>query len=150
MGDFAMTTTMLALSALIGAPGLGLSGAGPPLPAQWPLPANVQRACPRPADPDRAACLALVRTDVVGRSRPDNGYTPRDLQDAYALPSATNGSGQTIGIVDAFDDPNAEHDLAFYRRTFGLPPCTSANGCFRKRNQRGEPRRFPLADPSWS
>jgi subtilase family serine protease len=45
--------------------------------------------------------------------------------------------GQKIAIVDAFDDPNAESDLAVYRSQFGLPPCTTANGCFRKVNQDG-------------
>jgi subtilase family serine protease len=59
------------------------------------------------------------------------GFHPADLQAAYALPSATGGNGQTIGVVIVNDDPNAEADLAVYRSTFGLPACTSANGCFR-------------------
>ncbi len=45
---------------------------------------------------------------------------PLDLQSAYSLPSATNGTGQVVAIVDAFDDPNAEADMATYRSTFGL------------------------------
>lgn len=44
----------------------------------------------------------------------------------------TAGGGETIAIVDAYDDPTAESDLATYRSTFGLPPCTSANRCFQK------------------
>ncbi len=60
------------------------------------------------------------------------GLHPTDLQSAYALPSSTAGSGQTVGIVVAYDDPDLESDLAVYRSTFGLPPCTSANGCFKK------------------
>jgi predicted secreted Zn-dependent protease len=43
----------------------------------------------------------------------------------------------TVAIVDAYDLPTAEKDLAAYRSNFGLPPCTTANGCFRKVNQRG-------------
>src|SRR5262249_47886328 len=39
--------------------------------------------------------------------------------------------------VDAFDDPNAESDLGVYSSTFGLPPCTTVNGCFKKVNQNG-------------
>jgi subtilase family serine protease len=41
-----------------------------------------------------------------------------------------------------------EADLAAYRAAFGLPPCTTANGCFRKVNQDGgtEP---PEGDPGW-
>ncbi len=60
------------------------------------------------------------------------GLHPADLQSAYALPSATAGSGQTIGIVVAYDDPNLESDLGVYRAKFGLPACTSRNGCFTK------------------
>ncbi|HEY0393228.1 MAG TPA: S8 family serine peptidase [Candidatus Elarobacter sp.] len=60
------------------------------------------------------------------------GLHPADLQSAYALPSATAGHGQTVGIVVAFDDPNLESDLGVYRKTFGLAPCTTANGCFKK------------------
>jgi subtilase family serine protease len=59
------------------------------------------------------------------------GLHPADLQSAYALPSASAGNGQTIGVVIADSDPNAEADLAVYRSTFGLGACTSANGCFR-------------------
>ena len=59
------------------------------------------------------------------------GLHPLDLQSAYALPSAGAGQGQTIGVVIAAADPNAESDLAVYRSTFGLPACASATGCFR-------------------
>ena len=40
-------------------------------------------------------------------------------------------------IVDAQDDPNAEADLGVYRAQYGLPACTTANGCFKKVNQNG-------------
>ena len=51
---------------------------------------------------------------------------------------------QTVALVDAHDDPNAETDLAVYRAQFGLPACTTANGCFKKVNQSGsEP--YPAA-----
>ena len=42
-----------------------------------------------------------------------------------------------MAIVDAFDDPNAESDLAVYRSQYGLSACTTANGCFKKVNQTG-------------
>jgi subtilase family serine protease len=60
------------------------------------------------------------------------GLHPADLQSAYALPSGTAGAGQVIGIAVAYDNPNLEADLAVYRATFGLPRCTTANGCFKK------------------
>ena len=89
-----------------------------------------------------AQCLALISTDA-GNKGVFPGYTPSDLQSAYALPSATQGVGQTVAIVDAYDDPKAEKDLAKYRAFYGLPPCGSQNSCFRKVNQKGGRRNFP-------
>jgi subtilase family serine protease len=79
------------------------------------------------------------------------GYSPADLQSAYGLTSASasNGTGQTIAIVDAYDDPKAESDLGIYRSTFKLPPCTTANGCFRKLNQTGAASPLPGKDAGW-
>jgi len=62
-----------------------------------------------------------------------NGFTPAQIRHAYGFDQITNqGAGQIIGIIDAYDDPNAESDLAVFDQQFGLPPCTTANGCFRK------------------
>jgi subtilase family serine protease len=102
-----------------------------------------------------ARCNAWVRTDVhapIGSS-PNNifGYKPADLQSAYNLPSSTKGAGQTVAVVDAFDDPNAESDLAVYRSQWGLPACTTSNGCFQKVNQFGQTSPLPQADTTgWS
>ena len=103
------------------------------------------------AAPGTAACHALVRTDPAARpaAAAPAGYGPADLQSAYKLPSATAGAGRTVAIVDAFDDPTAEADLAVYRSTFGLPACTTANGCFRKIDQRGGTR-YPRKDAGWA
>jgi subtilase family serine protease len=78
---------------------------------------------------------------------PAGGYGPSDLQSAYALPAG--GAGQTVAIVDAFDDPKAESDLANYRSTYGLPACTTANGCFKKVNQSGVQGSYPSNDQGW-
>jgi hypothetical protein len=77
------------------------------------------------------------------------GYYPCDLQNAYKLPVA-NGSGKTIAIVDAFNDPNAEADMAVYRTQFGLPACTTANLCFKKVNQQGLAAPLPANDAGWA
>ena len=62
-----------------------------------------------------------------------NGYSPAQIRHAYGFDQITNqGAGQIIGIIDAYDDPNAESDLAVFDQQFGLPPCTTANGCFHK------------------
>ncbi|MFD5480716.1 S53 family peptidase [Streptomyces hawaiiensis] len=81
-----------------------------------------------------------------------SGYGPSDLRSAYGLTSAAanNGSGRTIAIVDAYDDPNAESDLAAYRSHYGLPACTTANGCFKKVSQTGSTTALPTADSGWA
>jgi hypothetical protein len=77
------------------------------------------------------------------------GYDPADLRSAYDLPSEFAGSGQTVAIVDAYDDPDAESDLAVYRSRYGLPACTTANGCFKKVNQTGGTK-YPAAEAGWA
>jgi subtilase family serine protease len=57
------------------------------------------------------------------------------------------GYGRTVGIVDAYDDPNVESDLATYRSNYGLPACTTANGCFHKVAQDGSTN-YPAQEPS--
>jgi hypothetical protein len=77
------------------------------------------------------------------------GYAPSDLQSAYDLPSSTDGTGRTVAVVDAYDDPTAEADLAVYRSNFGLSACTTANGCFRKVNQSGGTS-YPSPNADWA
>jgi subtilase family serine protease len=93
-------------------------------------------------------CHATMRTDVKNNASPQ-GFTPSQLVEAYNLPSS-GGAGTTVAIVDANDDPNAESDLAVYRAQFGLPPCTTANGCFKKVNQNGVQGSYPTADAGWA
>jgi subtilase family serine protease len=97
-----------------------------------------------------ARCFSLVKGNALPFASGPSGYGPADLQSAYALPSASAGSGQTVAIVDAFDDPTAESDLAQYRSFYGLPPCTTANGCFRKVNQTGGTLPMPPPSPDWA
>jgi Putative Ig domain len=117
-------------------------------------PGQVRHACAAPSRPGRMACLALVRTGTPQEAQaalaPDQaptgvGYGPADLQSAYNLPSATGGVGQTVAVVDAYDDPNAASDLAVYRAAWGLPPCTVASGCFQQVNQEGQASPLPAA-----
>jgi subtilase family serine protease len=109
--------------------------------------------------------MALVRTDAIAAAATARmaagaragvnanvtpaGYGPADLQSAYNLPSGTAGTGQTVAIVDAYDDPTAENDLGVYRSQFGLSPCTTATGCFRKVNQNGGTTP-PRKDGGWA
>ncbi len=102
--------------------------------------------CPAPPT-GYARCHAILVTGFASSS--PSGYNPADLQSAYKLPSSTAGSGQTVAIVDAYDDPNAESDLGVYRSQFGLPPCTTANGCFKKVDQNGGTN-YPRANGGWA
>jgi hypothetical protein len=77
------------------------------------------------------------------------GYGPAQLRGAYNLPSAAPRV-QTIAIVTAYDSPNIEKDLRFYSKTFALPDCGSANGCFRKVNGAGAKAPLPSANPLWA
>ncbi len=102
---------------------------------------------------DTAFWSLLERTHELGSphgvTNTPHGLIPSDLQNAYGLPSTTAGKGQTVAIVDAYDNPRAETDMKIYRSTFGLPVCTTANGCFRKVDQRGG-KRYPRADQGWA
>jgi hypothetical protein len=96
------------------------------------------------------SCKARIRTDVHHAIKPfatPAGLGPADLASAYKLSSAKTSTA-TIAIVDAFDYPNAESDLATYRSQFGLPPCTKANGCLKIVNQNGQTSPLPGKAPA--
>jgi subtilase family serine protease len=100
----------------------------------------------------RVRCFA-IRVDRVHKGRVQHssspiGYAPKDVQAAYSLPSSSQGSHETVAVVDGYDDPNAAHDLSVYRSQFGLPSCTTSNGCFRKVDQTGG-HAYPEADGGW-
>ncbi|GAB2695040.1 hypothetical protein [Kitasatospora kifunensis] len=113
---------------------------------------SVTRSCAAPSHPGELACLALKRTDIhelaLSPQAAPSGYGPSDLDSAYKL-SNSGGSGETVGIVDAMDDPNAESDLAAYRSQYGLPACTTANGCFKKIDENGGTN-YPTSDTGWA
>jgi len=132
----------MTLLALTGAAGLGSSAAasGAKVTAK-----NVCAA----ATATRRTCFAK-RVSTSGSLRAfatPAGNGPPQIQSAYKL-SSSLGAGRTVAIVDAFDLPTAESDLATYRSQFGLPACTTANGCFRKINQNGGTTP-PAADTGW-
>jgi hypothetical protein len=131
--------------ALVNAPhGLKLPAASTP-PAS---PAGTTAVCPT-ARLGFARCFAL-RTAATSKAAPV-GLARNDLVSAYKLPKA-GGAGRTVAIVDANDDPTAEADLAVYRKQYGLPACTTGNGCFTKLNQNGKASPLPAFNPDddWS
>lgn len=155
-------------------PALAAAGAAALLASAWtgtaaaaPSPtgqtARSEHVCAKP-NPGFASCHAIIRTDITGNGNrsngkpggggggtpvpPTSGYTPSDIQSAYNLGSS-NGAGRTVAIVDAYDDPNAETDLSYYRTALKLTACTTANGCFRKVDQNGGTT-YPRANGGWA
>lgn len=101
----------------------------------------------------QARCTLEINIDAGTLANPATpaslipGLHPADLQAAYALP--VQATGGTVAVVDAYDDPTAEADLATYRSAFGLAPCASAGGCFRKVDQRGGAT-YPAVNAGWA
>jgi subtilase family serine protease len=114
-------------------------------------------SCATPSRAGYASCFALKRTNVsqpaglsahaVNPYATPSGWGPSDLRSAYKL-AANGGAGQTVAVVDAYDDPNAASDLATYRAQFGLG--TLASGQFKKVSQTGSTTSLPAADAGWA
>ncbi|MGW4489998.1 hypothetical protein ACWEOE_40035, partial [Amycolatopsis sp. NPDC004368] len=91
--------------------------------------------------PHTVTCNSLFKADknlhpLTSADGPLEGSLgPADIQAAYDLPGG--GEGKTVAIIDALGDSHAEADLAVYRAQYGLPACTTDNGCFRKVDQNG-------------
>ena len=83
-----------------------------------------------------------------GGGPPSGAYTPAQIQEAYGFNNITfggvagNGSGETIAIVDAYNDPNIQADLNTFDTQFGLPATTVAVS-----NETGGTS-YPASDPT--
>jgi subtilase family serine protease len=125
-----------------------------------------KHVCSAPAA-GHAACDAILATPSTASGTPTATnvspavkplvtpappYGPANLLSAYNLPGPTAagspGTGETVAIVDAYNDPDAANDLATYRTNYGLSPCTVANGCFKQVGQTGGA--VPSNNASWS
>ena len=114
-------------------------------------------ACPHGNPNGTARCHAHIVTDATGNPHngklspnaagAPSGYGPSDLRSAY---NVTGNGTTTIAIVDAYGYTKAESDLATYRAQFGLPACTTANGCFKKVNQNGVQGSYPAMNTGWA
>ena len=69
----------------------------------------------------------------------DGGYTPAEIENAYGINQISfdgitgNGAGETIAIVDAYNDPTIKSDLAAFDKVFDIPAPPS----FKVVNQNG-------------
>ena len=109
---------------------------------QWQASGIATAFCPRV--PLGYARCDLLRINNRSDGSSIQGWTPANLQAAYHLPSSKRGLGEIVAIVDAFDNPNAASDLAFYRSQFGL-----GNANFTKYNQEGQQGNYPKASRNW-
>ena len=116
------------------------------------VPSSLSAAALHTSAVRQAGEAAVGASPAVGIKHPYAGYlTPQSLHAAYALPSETVSSSlQAIAVVDAYNDPTAEADLRVYDETFGLPACTTANGCFTKINQEGNTSPLPETEGEWA
>lgn len=81
-----------------------------------------------PADDIAVPAAASSSTLQVSTQGGVLGYTPLQIRDAYGFNTATfsnstinaDGAGQTIAIVEAFDDPAIARDLHAFDKQFGL------------------------------
>jgi hypothetical protein len=138
----------------VGLAALAASAVGAPAAAATGPPAWVpsRPVCPGPIPAGAAACLSRVVTNRGGTplaTSGPTGYGPAQFHGAYELPNSASAP-QKIAIVDAYDAPTIEADLQVYSETFGLPECTTANGCFRKVNQKGEEGSYPKEEAGWA
>jgi subtilase family serine protease len=108
----------------------------------------ITNVCSSPT-PRVAGCSADVVTNSAGTPNASSSPLPGSVgpsafHSAYSLPTAAPNA-QTIGIVDAYDDPNIAADLASYDSYYGLPAPPS----FQKVNETGGTT-YPRANASWS
>jgi hypothetical protein len=146
---------LAALAAALSLPFASLAAA-PPLPAQADTGTGTPTA--------RAACTTAARWHCraesisLGASGTGEAWTPRttpsvysahDLEAIYGTAGrAPAGGTPTIAVVDAYNDPTAAADLATYRATMGLRPCTVASGCLRIVNWQLDASPLPADSPT--
>jgi subtilase family serine protease len=129
----------------------GIAGAEP---ADQGIANHAAHVCATPAV-GHVACGSLVVVDPAGKPKQTSeptGYTPAQLRGAYGLDAAASskGSGMTVAIVDAYDDPNALADVNVYRGQWGIAPFGSDEGpTFTKVGQDGNSS-LPAPNASWA
>jgi hypothetical protein len=77
---------------------------------------------------------------VIGPG-PAGGFTPDDIAAAYQYNPTVARSGQTVGIVDWFNDPHVKSDLGAFEAEYSLPSETASS--FRVVNQNGAKSPLP-------
>jgi subtilase family serine protease len=101
------------------------------------------------AVPDHVAPFGVTPMATAGST----GLTPAQVRTAYGFDKisfnsgtvAADGTGTTIAIVDAYNDPNIANDLHQFDAAFGLPDPT-----FTKVSQTGSTTALPANNAGWA
>jgi subtilase family serine protease len=103
-----------------------------------------------PAD-YRPAITPYIPPPTTGSNVPQGVLSPQQISGAYGLGGITftggitgDGTGQTIAIVAAYDDPNAATDLTAFDQQYNLPDPP----IFQKLNDQGLTGPLPGTDPA--
>src|SRR5262249_18340219 len=109
---------------------------------------NRSRVCPGWG---KATWRTRLRVEELESRTVLSVLTPAQIRHAYGIDQisfstngqtvAGDGAGQTIAIVDAYDDPSIQSDLAHFDSVFGLPIPVFA---------KATPQGQPAIDPGWS
>lgn len=160
---------LLAAATVVGAAASFLAGVVPAeaasaSPVSLPAYVKAVHTCAASA-PSRASCYAMklvpsTKGAVGARpaahrdgavpaalTGPAGGYTPAALAKAYGVTPST-ATTLTVGIIDAYNDPNVRADLSKFDAKYGLPAETSTS--LRVVNQRGATSPLPTADAGWA
>ncbi len=100
---------------------------------------------------------AIANSLSLSASEGTVAYTPAQIRDAYGINAlAQDGTGQTIAIVDAYDDPSIDQAVDAFDSQFSLtdsgPSLYAQNGpaasFLTVLNQFGQPDSLPSTDPA--
>ena len=150
-GPSTTTTPSAAAPAALGA----VSPSAAPLPTRAGT-SGMQPGCPAPKSLLQEQCQSSIvphakRAAGVSSASALGVIMASQLQSAYGIASAaaSNGSGETVAIVDAYQDPNIQSDLTMYRQQNSLPACDSSTGagCLTVLNQNGATSPLPPTPP---
>jgi subtilase family serine protease len=117
----ARAVVVLAVAALIVMALVGVSAANAAGPTSHPIKVSPQIGAPQAKRGDLFGC----ESRPISGSQGARCYTPQEIQQAYGysglLSSGVDGSGKTIVIIDAFQNPYIKSDLSIFDSTFKLP-----------------------------
>lgn len=99
-------------------------------------------------DTGKGRCHAQVVVDATGAplaTTTPAGYSPAQMRAAYGFNQFTGtGAGQTIAIVDAYDDPTIANDLTVFKTQYNISGCNLT-----KVNQSGGTK-LPRVNSGWA